>query len=303
MKVAVLGAGAVGSLFGGWLSRANQVWLIAKNREHIRAVARDGLLVSFSGGEERFFPGVTDDPTAVGPVDLVLIAVKAYDTLTACESAAPLVGPETTVLSLQNGIGNLETLQGAFGVARVLVGSTGHGARMIQPGVIRHSGSGDTTIAEPEAARGKARPVVEAFREAGARAAVSESVASVLWGKLLVNCAVNPVTALLGIANGRILEIPPAWELAASALDEAFGVARALGVELPYPDPAAQLREVCGATAENRSSMLVDLETRGRTEIDFINGAVTRAAAGLRVAAPVNQSLWLMVKAKEMAAG
>ncbi len=301
MKVAVIGAGAVGSLFGGWLSRAHRVWLIAKNREHARAVAQDGLLVTFSGAEERFFPAATVDPAEIGRVDLVLVTVKAYDTVEACRTASPLVGPETTVLSLQNGVGNLEILQGAFGADRVLAGSTGHGARMIGPGVIRHSGIGETVIAEPEDALGRGPAAAEALAVAGVPAAVAQNVAGVLWGKVLINCAINPVTALLGVTNGRILEIPAAWELAASALDEAFGAVRSLGVVLPYPDPAARLREVCTATAENRSSMLVDLETRGRTEIDFINGAVVGAAESQGLQAPINRSLWLMVKGREVA--
>lgn len=299
MKIAVLGAGAVGSLFGGWLSRAGQVWLIVRNRQFARAVANEGLTVAFPGGEERFFLRTALDPAEVGPVDLILVAVKSYDTLEAARGAWPLIAEGTTVLSIQNGIGNLEILQKIFGPERVLAGSTGHGARMIGPGKVFHSGSGETLIAEPAAARGRAAGVARVFESSGIKACVSNLVETVLWGKLIINCAVNPVTALLGLANGQILESLPAWELASEAVIEAAKVVRARGVALPYPEPIERLREVCAATALNRSSMLVDLETRGKTEIDFINGALVEEADRLGVEVPVNRCLWRLVKARE----
>lgn len=298
MNIAILGAGAMGGVFGYKLYEAgHQVTLIDNRPEAVQAINGRGLMVEGLGGGRAFPVKAVERPAlATGPVDLLLVLVKAYDTEQAVRSARNLLNPETVVLSLQNGLGNLERLAAAVGREPLIGGVTGQGAYQLGPGRIFHAGDGYVALGELD---GRLSPRVERLAQALEGAAfspvvISENIQALIWKKLLSNVAVNAITALTGIRNGQILEFPQALEIAQQAVMEAAGVAKAKGVFLPE-DPWEGPCQVIKATAANRSSMLQDVEAGRRTEVDMINGAIAREGQALGLPTPVNKTLAALV--------
>lgn len=302
LKVGVVGAGAMGSLFGGYLcAGGHDVWLIDTWAEHVQAIGQRGLVIVEPSGEERVVrPRAAGAPAAAGPCDLVLVFVKSYHTEAAAASLGPLLQPNTVVLTLQNGLGNVDVLARHVPRRHLMAGTTGHGANVLGPGRIHHAGVGATVIGELDGTvSARVQRLVDAFNAAGLPCSSSSNVLGVLWGKLLVNVAINPLTAILRVRNGRLLELPEALEIMRSAVEEGVAVARRAGVEIPIADPWAHVQEVARLTAANRSSMLQDIEARRRTEIDVISGAVAREAERVGMTVPVNRTLAALVKCLE----
>lgn len=298
MKIAVLGAGAMGSLYGGMLAEAgNEVVLIDLWQEHIGAVNRDGLTIDSPGGTRvvRNITGVTE-PSAAGEADLVLVFVKAAATAEAADRARGLAGPGTTVLTLQNGLGNVEALCSVFGARRVIAGTTGHGSTMAAPGHIRHAGEGDTVVGGLDGgSAARATALAALFERAGIAVKITENVIGLIWTKLLVNVGINALTAVTGLKNGGLLDFPETKELLSAAVLEAVAVAEAKGIRLETADPVGHTLSVARKTAENRSSMLQDITAGRQTEISVINGAVAAEGERLGVPVPVNTVLTKLV--------
>lgn len=297
MKIVIIGAGAMGCLYGSRLSALEdtEVFLIDVWKEHIDAINREGLRVETPEGTKIFseLKGLTEAGPA-GEADLVLMFVKSTLTGTAAKENRSLFGPETRVLTLQNGLGNVEQLRETVPAGRILAGTTAHGATLLGPGAIRHAGFGKTfigAIGKEKSAGAAASEAAGLLCRAGLEAEVSDNVEGLLWDKLLVNAGINALTAILRIENGRILDYPEAEEILRMAVEEGAAVARALGVRISFSDPAAHTREVCRATAANRSSMLQDLLKDRQTEISMINGAIVREGEKAGVPAPVNRTL------------
>lgn len=223
-----------------------------------------------------------------------LVLVKAWQTARAARQLRSCLSPEGVVLTLQNGLGNAETLSEALGPERVAVGVTTSGATLVAPGVVRPGGEGVVHLGEHP----RLAPVVQWLQQAGFRVEVSPDVQGVLWGKLAVNAAINPLTALLEVPNGALVANAAARLFLRRAAWEVQAVAEALGVRLPFPDAAEAAEEVARRTARNLSSMLQDLHRGAPTEIEAINGAVVRFGRQVGVSAPLNQALWEMVREK-----
>ncbi len=292
----------MGSLFGGYLQAGgNEVWLVDTSAGHIDAIATHGLRITEPDGQERIVrPRATTDPRSVGPCDLVLVFVKSYHTRQAAASLAPLLGAETVVLTLQNGLGNVDALAEEVPRSHIMAGTTGQGANVLAAGHIHHAGAGETLIGELDGApTPRLRRLVEALSDAGLHASASDNVQGALWAKLLVNIAINPLTAILRVRNGRLLEVPEAVGIMREAVNEGLAVAGRAGVRIPLEDPWAHVQDVARRTANNRSSMLQDVEMGRRTEIDVINGAIVREGSHLGVATPVNLALLRLVKCLE----
>lgn len=289
MRVGILGAGALGSLFAYYLSSrtSSEVWLLARSPvPPVVTVAGEGTAPV----------RVVSAPSE--PVDLLLVMVKAYATADALRWAAGAVGPETVALTLQNGLGNAEALAAVLGPGRVLAGTTAQGATLLAPGEVRHGGAGATHLAPwaPGGAAAALAPVVAALLEqAGFSVSEAADPRPLLWAKLAVNCGINALTALLRVPNGELLERPGARRLMEAAAAEAGAVAAAAGVQLSE-DPVERVVQVARATAANRSSMLQDVERGRRTEVDAINGAVAERGRALGVTAPVNATLADLVR-------
>ena len=296
--VGVLGAGALGSLFAYRLATAarqatgecSEVVLLA------RSPGPDWVLAE---GQERLSLQRVTNP--LKPVDLLVVLVKSYATRGALRWAAGALGPQTVALTLQNGLGNAEVLAAVVGPERVLVGTTAQGATLMEPGVIRHGGNGPTYIA-PWIRDGPAADVADRvaalLSEAGIATEVATDAQRLLWSKLVVNAAINPLTALLGLPNGALLERPSARQMMERAAREVAGVAAALEIDLGE-DPVERTVAVARATATNRSSMLQDLQRGRRTEVEAINGAVVARGQARGVPTPVNEALTLLVKEME----
>jgi 2-dehydropantoate 2-reductase len=297
MKIAVIGAGAMGSLFGALLAEAGQqVTLLDIRRDHVDAVNADGLVVEKEDTRRQIRIRATQDADSIDPTDLCIVFVKSTQTAAAAQTVARLAGPSTPVLTLQNGMGNAETLAEALDPARIIAGTTSHGATFLGPGAIRHAGSGDTVIG-PWASENMdgAEAVAEAFDQAGIATKVVTGVHSVMWAKLFINVGINAITALTGIKNGQLLDLEQTRRLSRDAVEEAMAVAEARGIAIEG-DPVEKVFQVARATGANRSSMGQDVDSRRATEIEAINGFIVREAQTVGVPAPVNRTLSALVE-------
>lgn len=299
-RVVVVGAGAMGSIFGAALDTVAEVVLLDIWAEHVAAIRRDGLIVEYAGGRTRTIRLAAEtDPAAVaGGADLALIFTKSSATREAAETARRLLGADGSALTLQNGLGNADRVSEVLGPDRTLAGITAHGGTVLGPGRVRHAGEGETHIAGagPGARPG---PVADLLTRAGIVASVADDPDALIWGKLVVNAGINALAALLRVPNGALAEVPACDALMASAVAEAVAVAREKGVALPYDDPLNHVRAVCRRTAENRASMLQDTAAGRTTEVDVINGAIVREGAKLGISTPVNRMLTDLIHALE----
>jgi 2-dehydropantoate 2-reductase len=282
----------MGSLFGGMLAESGEeVTLVDVWEEHVRAINEKGLRVRGVSGERTIRVAATTNPGEIGPVDLVLIFVKSYDTEKAAADALPMASGETAFLTLQNGLGNLEKIAEVVGNHRVVVGVTAQGSTLLGPGEIRHAGGGATTIGELNGAKtSRILRIKEAFNRAGLVTEVSAGILDAVWSKVLVNVGINALTALTGFRNGELLAFPEIRGVMRRAVLEAQEVAEAKGVRIGG-DPVEKVYEVAEATAANRSSMLQDIDRCRRTEIGALNGAVVEMGRQLGVDTPVNEAL------------
>ncbi|HEY8491054.1 MAG TPA: ketopantoate reductase family protein [Dehalococcoidia bacterium] len=308
MRFLVMGAGAIGSVFGGLLARAgHQVTLVGRD-PHMTAVARHGLRTSGIWGEHHVtgLEAVTSPPRDGGPYDAVLLTTKAYDTVAALRAAAPALAGGPDVVSLQNGLGNLEAVAEAAGPERTLGGRVIFGAEVVEPGhVVVTVCADDVAVGSPgnRAPADRAARLAAAFAEAGIPASVTDRIESLLWAKLLYNASLNGLSAVLGVPYGALLEQEETRSIMGRLVAEAFAAARAEGVALPWESPEAYRRtlfeELIPATAAHRSSMLQDIARGRRTEIDAINGAVVRVAERHGLDAPANRLVTELVRARE----
>ena len=299
MRITIIGAGAMGSLFGGLLSSVAEVGLVDLWREHVDAIRRDGLRLVEPTGEQVVQISATTDPAEAGPTDLAIIFVKSHQTEWGAEIAGSILKPDGLALTLQNGLGNRDVLARVLGAARAWQGVTAHGATLLGPGRVRHAGRGPTHLETRPDIASRAEQVTGLFQQAGIVTHLSPDLDSLIWGKLVVNVGINALTGILRVPNGLLREIEPALSLMDAAVGEAVQVARAKGIALPYDDPIHKVHDVCAATAANRSSMLQDVLRGSSTEIDVINGAIVREASALGLQAPVNQMLTQFIKAIE----
>jgi 2-dehydropantoate 2-reductase len=287
----------MGCLFAARLKKAGyDVTLLDYIEERARRINDQGILVQ--GLSEEFKIKVpTVSSTFPTVPDLVLICVKSYKTRDAALAIRQGIGPKTMLVTLQNGLGNVEILQEIFGKERVLGGVTAEGATLLGPGKIRHAGQGDTIVGPGRDPNGPAENLVFAFNRAGFNSKSADHVNDLIWGKLIVNVGINPLTAITRVKNGRLPDLPGTRMIMEEAVKEAVSVARAKGIDLPYPDPLARVIEVCHATAGNVASMLQDVLKQRQTEIDAINGAIVREGKVMNIPTPVNLTLTSLVQA------
>lgn len=268
--------------------------------DHVRAIQQDGLRISGKTSRTVHLTA-TDRLPVEGTPDLVLLTVKAYDTRTAAEALAPY-GARSLFLSLQNGLGNEETL--AEAVPRVLGGTTAHGVTFVRPGEVHHAGVGETLVGPIQGATlQEAETVATAFQESGMACEATSAIGVELWRKAIVNACINPLTALLRVPNGALLSTTELHPVVEGIAEEGVSVAQKHGVDLKAPDVLERVWAIVQATAENRSSMLQDLERGRRTEIDAINGALVAQGGAAGVATPVNALLAHLVRSQETSGG
>jgi len=302
MRVAIVGPGAMGNLFAYLLSRnpSAEISLLDKDQERVRKISEEGLRVEGVSGEHCLRPEISLRAAEIGPADLVILCVKGPDTFQACRDAEPLLRPDTPLLTLQNGMGNLEEIERALGAGRALGGTTSMGATVLDLNRIRHAGWGETVIGEADGTRtGRAEAILGLFRGAGLDVSVTENLQGLLWSKLIVNVGINALTALTRVHNGELVRHEGTAAVMRMAVDEAVQVVRRLGVRLLYERPVDKVASVCEATAGNVASMLQDVLKEKRTEIRQINGVVVRLGAELGVPTPANEVLLHLVSTLE----
>jgi 2-dehydropantoate 2-reductase len=313
LRFLVAGAGAVGSAFGGMLRLAgHEVALLGRNREHMRAISEGGLRLTGLWGErtaEGFdvLAGVDD----VADVDYVLVTTKSFDTASIMEEVAPSA-PAAQFVTLQNGLGNVEAVAERVGVERTIGGMVIIGFEITSPGVVAVTVfGGDVLVGRPCTPEGcgpdgSTARLASAFAAAGIPARTTDNIEGAVWGKVLYNCALNALGAVLRVPYGE-LAAPPAWAVIEDIVREAFAVAREEGVRLAWAAPEEYLEVLASRqlpdTAAHRSSMLQDLERGRRTEIDHLNGAVARLGAERGVPTPVNAALATLVRFGEARGG
>lgn len=294
MRIAVMGAGAIGGYYGAVLQQAgHEVAYIARG-EHLRAMQQRGLVIdSVNGGFHLTRVEATDDPTAVGPVDLVLFCVKSQDTRQAAEQCRPLVGPSTAVLTLQNGVENDRILAEVLGERQVLAGACRISATIAEPGVIRQpSPFRHITFAELDGSRSaRAQAILSVFEEAGIPAELSDDPGRVLWEKFLFLAPLAGITAVTLAPVGAVRDTPEAWRMLVEAIEEVDRVARARGINLPPDAVERTLEAVRRAPADMKSSMQQDREKGRYLEVDALSGAVVRLGAEAGVSTPVHRYL------------
>ncbi len=300
MKTVMIGPGAMGSLFGGLLTRAGEdLWLVGYKKEQVETICSVGLTLEEREGSQIIPMRATPDVTSVGKADLVIFFVKTYDTENAVSDALVLEKEDTIFLTLQNGLGNEEVICKKINRKKVMLGVTGQGATLLQPGHVRHAGWGKTFIGELDhRITDRAIRIAQIFYSAGIETEVSPNIHDQVWGKLVVNAGINALTALTGFKNGQLLDYPETARLMEKLVLEAAEVARRRGVHIEE-DPIERVRKAAEATRENRSSMGQDFDQRRKTEIDAINGAVVREAQLLGIPVPFNQAVTDLVKAIE----
>jgi len=300
MRIAILGVGAMGCLFGMYLTRHAQVTLIGHWPEQIAALRSVPLqVIAPDGTIERVPLAATDEPHRLPPVDLALVLTKARGTQHAGRVIERLLKPDGLAITLQNGIGNREILEAALGPERVSQGVTMLGASMEGPGKLRLGGQGATYLATGPQAHELLGRFADMLTASRLDVHLSQDVSGLVWGKLAINAGINPLTALLRVPNGALLESDWANRLMRQAAIEAAEVASALGIQMPFEDAAEQVERVARITAVNHSSMLQDIVRGAETEIEVICGAISRHGKDLGIATPVNDTLYQLVKALE----
>ncbi len=301
MKIVIVGPGAMGCLFAAFLSKSKEeVWLLDKHQERAQKIGAQGISVEGISGNWQAKVNVTADAGKIVNADLIIICVKSYDTKDAVSGAKPVIGENTQVLTLQNGIGNIEIIGEAAGPEKVIGGISNMGATLLDAGRIRHAGSGDTVIGRIDAKIPVAmRAIREVFNKVGLETRISRDIKGLLWSKLIINVGINALTAITRLNNGRLIEFEGTRRILREAVTEATRIAKRKRIKLIYDDPLAKVEAVCEATAGNVSSMLQDVLRKRRTEIDYINGVIVRQGQELGIATPVNSALVDLVKTIE----
>ena len=297
MNITIIGAGAMGSLFGSFLARSGEnVLLIDIWQEHVNAINSKGLGVEFDGKISRIDLQASSNILDALKSDLVIIFVKSTQTQQAAAQAVKCINDKGVVLTLQNGMGNADIISQLVDTDKVIAGTTSHGATILEPGLIRHAGIGPTLIGMWSNNNNfELENIKNVFCNAGIDTKIEDDIHLVVWKKLIINVGINAITALTGIKNGSILDSPPTGELVRSAVKEACDVAMAHGVKL-VDDMAEQVFKVAAATGPNRSSMGQDVNHKRQTEIDAINGAIVCLAQKKEIPVPINQTLTALIK-------
>jgi 2-dehydropantoate 2-reductase len=300
MKTVIMGAGAMGSLFGGLLSHAEkEVWLVDIWKEHIDAINSKGLAIEEKGATQAISVNATLDVNSIGKADLILYFVKTYHTEKAITDSLALEKENTVFLTLQNGLGNEEVICKQVDRKKVILGVTNHGATLLGPGSIRHAGKGKTSIGELDGKMtDRVTQIAQMFSKAGIETEVSSNIHDLVWSKLFVNIGMNALTALTGFKNGQLLDHPETIRLMEALVSEAVEVARKKGIRIEG-NPFDHVKTVAEATRQNRSSMGQDFDHKRRTEIDAINGAIVREAERLGISVPYNRMITDLVKVIE----
>ncbi|MEM7130589.1 MAG: 2-dehydropantoate 2-reductase [Chloroflexota bacterium] len=304
MKIAVIGTGAMGSIYAGLLADAgNEVWAIDSWQEHIDAIRTDGLRVEGASGD-RTVRNNLHASTAVddaGSCDLMVIATKAHDVANAAQAIKGFVTDNTLILAMQNGLGAADRMKAYLPNANILLGiGGGFGASIQGPGHTHHNGMAMINIGEMSGGRTeRVEQVVHVWAEAGFNARAFDNIDQLVWEKLICNCSVSAPCTVFGRTVGEVLDDPHSREISLRCGFEAWEAGRARGVPFSFDDPEAHILNFANGVLNARPSMLQDHMARRRSEIDFINGAIPEVAVQVGTLAPYNEVVSAIVRSRE----
>ncbi len=296
MKIVVLGAGAMGSLFGGLLSKKNDVTLVSR-KTHVQTIKKNGLKIT---GKTKLKVNIValDSISKIGfSPDLLILTVKSYDTEAAIKEAKSIIGNKTVVLSLQNGLDNIEKIYKTVDERNVVAGITTHGVFFSKPGVIKHTGIGETILGELNGKKTeRIKQISDLFRSSGIETKISTDIFREIWIKAVVNSSINPLTTFFQCKNGYLLKNPILERIVEKICEESTRIANSAGIYISYDDTIKKTKEVVRITSENYSSMLQSIKKDGRTEIESINGKLVGLGKKNNVETLLNEALIYSIK-------
>ncbi len=300
MKIAVIGAGAMGALYGGYLSQGNDVLLVDVNATQVDTINNQGLKIHETDGSVTLcHPRAAVDTSAEAPADLVVLFVKAMFSRSALENNRALIGKDTYLMTLQNGSGHEDTLLEFVDREHVIIGTTQHNSAIVGFGEIRHGGSGKTCIGTLTGECAAIEPIAEAFTACGLEAMCDSRVIRLIWGKMFTNVSASVLTGVLQAPLGYIADNESAWALCETLVREAVAVAAGEGLDFDVQEKIAEVRGVCERSPQGLTSIYADLRDGRRTEVDTISGSVVRASRRNGVPAPTHEAMVRLVHAME----
>lgn len=300
MKIAVLGAGAMGGLFGAYLSRNNDATVVDVNTAVVDKINGEGLEVREPDGSSALYhPHAVTSTQGMDPVDLIVVFLKSAFSESALTANRGIIGPNTHLMTLQNGSGHEDTLGKFVPQENIIIGTTQHNASVVAPGVSNHGGSGITHLGCVVGSASRLQHFADTFTACGLEAGVSDDVQKMIWNKMFTNVSASALTAVLQMPLGYISRNEHAWALCSTLIREAVEVAAALGMEFDYDQKLAEVKAVCDNSPNGLTSIYADLRDGRRSEVDTISGSVVRAGKKAGVPTPSHEAVVAIIHAME----
>ena len=300
MRIAVIGAGAMGSIYGGRLSLNNEVFLVDTNNAVIDAINHDGLILEENGNDNRYSPKAITSTEGLEPVDLIILFVKALYSRSALEANRRIISEHTYLMTLQNGSGHEDILSDFAPKERIIIGTTEDNGAVLSPGHVRHGGKGNTNVGMlVDDTNGFLPKLKEAFDSCGFNVRIHENIQQLIWNKLFVNVAFSAVTGLLKCEMGFIAKSDYAMNISKKLLHEAVTVAHALGLEADEDALLDEIKSVSMNSPNGVTSICADLRAGRKTEVDTISGSVVRAAKKCGIDVPYHEFIVNAIHAME----
>ena len=300
MKIAIIGAGAMGSIYGAYLSKRHEVCLIDKNEVIVEQINRAGVILQEAGKDIIYHPKACITSQGLGKMDLVILFVKALYSKSALEENRDIIDDKTCLMTLQNGSGHEDILQEAAPLERIIIGTTEDNGCVLSPGHVRHGGAGRTNIGMLTTdVHGTLPKLKEAFDSCGFATRIHENIQQLIWDKLFTNISLSAVTGILQVPMGFIAADSYAWKMTRQLLHEAVGVAQQMGLVFDENELLQRIRKTSEDNPQGETSIYNDLKHSRRTEVDTISGSVVRAAVRQKLTVPAHEFLVNMVYAME----
>jgi len=300
MNIVIMGAGAIGSLFGVLLAKKNTVVLVGR-ASHISRIQHQGLTITGKTRLRVSIPAVETIKEITLSPDLILLTVKSYDTEAACSQVCTILHDKTLVISLQNGLDNIEKMERNIEKKQILAGVTTHGTFFSEPGVIIHTGMGTTILGELDGRLStRITKITDVFNKAGIDTKISNDIIGEIWRKAIINSSINPLTAFLGCKNGYLLQNPLLGKIVECICTESSTIAHGNGIPVSTQGMIKRTKEVIQQTAQNSSSMLQSIQQGKKTEIDSINGVLARVGMEKNIETPLNRILIELVASRSV---
>ena len=302
MKITIVGSGSRGALLAANLTREKfDVWMLDSDARRVKKFLAEGVTLETSSGSSKTKINATTDPKEIKETDAIFLCVKSYDTEGALKSIKGLLGEKTYVVSLQDGLGNLQMISEYVDEKNIIGAVTTQSAILTENGHLKHMTKGTTIIGQENGkVLGGIREISSILNKAISSTKVTKDINSAIWSRLIIDVGINALSAITRLKNGSLLKNEYTREVMRRAVSEAVKVAKRKKVKLTYDDPIQKVEAVCKATAEDISPMLHDILNKTQTEIDFINGAITRQAKSLNIKTPTNEMLTELIKAIEL---